>query len=116
MDSKEINRRVVGLLTLSYNTNWDPETGDIRPVQNAIGSLLEGFGTYNINVPIPEDYAAMVRQAVEDEMVGLRRDVTEMIAHLVLMFTLLSQEVKKAYPDADIDGFLRRLGSAASGD
>lgn len=115
MDNTEIQRRVIGLLTLAYSTDWDPEHGfDPEPVEAAIKSLLDGWGGYDISFDICADYAVSARNAIETSMDGIRQDVTGILAGFISTFTMFCHEVKAAHPDVDVEEILRKMGIDAA--
>jgi hypothetical protein len=84
MDDADIKQRVIGLLTLAYNTDWDPETGDnIEAVTDAAVSLLE------------------------------EQNAVSIISELVVIFVELCGEVRMLHPGVNIDEFLQRMGLQA---
>jgi hypothetical protein len=107
MDKAEIDRRIVGLLTLAYREEWDPEAGaDLRVLGAAVTSLTEQIGVHKNSHEIPlYDFEEMKRSS----------DIPLLIAGFVGIFVELCHEVREAHPEFDIADFLKQKGLEAAG-
>jgi hypothetical protein len=119
MHNAEIRQRIIGLLTLAYNTDFDPSQTDEEAVEefaNAVDALMEGWGGYSLDLSLPAYQAAEVQDAIQHVMNHVGRDVTAIVSHFTQIFLALCRSVEQDYSDVDIPGFLRQVAlDAASG-
>lgn len=123
MDMDDLNRRMIGLLTLVYNTRpklEDPEIDD-GPVFDEFGaaldSLMAGFAfdyTLNFDLPSAED-TAHVWQVLQDELPDQAKNHLRAILMIFSgIFIKLSYALEDKYPDINIPGLLQEIGLDAA--
>ena len=118
MDDTEIKQRVIGLLTLAYHAEWDPDAGaDPEALQAAVTSLVGDIGICEVSGETPLDKYDVVMELLGSGLITPGPDVPSLIANFVSIFVALCHEIKEENPDFDIDGFLRQKGlEAAAGE
>jgi hypothetical protein len=125
MDQAEMRQRVIGLLTLAYETDYEAE-GSGQRFADAVRSLFEDFGHYansvSISVSAAEASAAIAElERYAQELTGqMSKDLTALASAFVSMFVGLCLYLEHQLPDGDIPTlvrvFLREQGrEAASG-
>ena len=118
MDKAEINRRIVGLLTLAYREEWDPEAGaDLQALGAAVSSLVEQIGIYEINEEIPPQEFELSLRLLESGAMRRSPDIPLLIGGFLEIFIDLCHEMQDDNSGIDIHKFLQQKGlEAADGD
>jgi hypothetical protein len=121
MDGQDLNRRIIGLLTLAYNSLPDLEKGETeedfrREFGGTVDSLMEGWSAgYSVDVPLPPLQLAITQAALKRLEKEISADVMAAFGMFTGLFIRLCQEVEDKYPDADIPALLREIGLEAAG-
>ncbi len=123
MDSQDLNRRIIGLLTLAYNALPKLEQEEVdedfaREFSKTVDSLMEGWrSSYAVNLDLPPDQSAEVQSALQGISHAVSSDLTGIFGMFTGIFVRLCQEVEDKYPDTDIPAMLQAIGlEAAAGE
>lgn len=116
MDRAEIDRRIVGLLTLAYREEWDPDAGaDLQALGAAVASLTEQIGMYEINrEAVPPGQYDLIQELLGSGVMQRSSDIPLLIAGFVGIFVSLCHEIEDAHLELDIESFLQRKGLEAA--
>jgi hypothetical protein len=122
MDAQDMKRRIIGFLTLTYNTL--PQLKQGQPSEEfwvefgtAMNELLEGWSNgYPVQLHLSPGQREEVQAALHGVGEQFDDDVRELLFIFATIFARLCQEVEGKYPDVDIAAFLRRLGLEAAKD
>jgi hypothetical protein len=106
---------VVGLLTLAYHAEWDPDAGaDLKALQADVASLVSGMDICSISDETPLDKYDVVTELLGSGLMTLGPNLPALVASFVSIFVMLCREIKKHDPDFDIEEFLRQRGLEAA--
>lgn len=121
MDGHDLNRRIIGLLTLAYNSLPDLEKGETeedfqREFGAAVNSLMQDWSaTYSLDLPLPPLQLASIQAALKRLEKEISGDMMAAFGMFTGIFIRLCQEVEDKYPEADIPALLREIGLEAAG-
>ena len=122
MDAQDLNRRIIGLLTLAYNALPELEQSEVdedfaRDFGASADSLMEGWGgSYSLDVNVPPERRAEVQAALQGFSKEISGDLTAIFGMFTGIFVRLCQEVEGKCPDADIPALLQEIGLEAASD
>lgn len=107
MDMAEVRQRVIGLLTLAYETAPGTEEAP-QSFLDAVRSLWEGMGDYSTTVSLPAGREEIERYA-RDISIHMSKEITALVSEFVGMFYGLCLKIEQRFPDEDIRGLVREF-------
>lgn len=120
MDAPDLNRRIIGLLTLAYNALPHLEQSEVdedfaREFGATVDSLMAGWTAgYSLDVDLPPRQRAGVDAALQRLAREVSGDLTAIFGMFTGIFVRLCQEFEDKCPDAGIPELLQELGLDAA--
>jgi len=122
MDAPDLNRRIIGLLTLAYNAlphlkQNETDEDFAKEFSATVDSLMEGWTAgYSLDVNLPPRQRAEVDAALQRIAREISGDLTVIFGIFLGIFVRLCQEFEDKCPDAGIPELLQQLGLASAAD
>lgn len=122
MDAPDLNRRIIGLLTLAYNALPHLEQNEAdedfaREFGTTVDSLMEGWTAgYSLDVNLPPRQRAEVDAALQRIALEISGDLTAIFGMFTGIFVRLCQELEDKCPEAGIPELLQELGLDVASD
>jgi hypothetical protein len=121
MSDTEIKQMVISQLTLVLETLPVGEAAaEVLPSPELPAQGLFDYSDIHVEGTVTSDPASIERlitAAVQGVVAQIEPQVMTALAYTMTLFGILAFEVKKAYPDVDVEGLLRRLAlPLAAGD
>jgi len=118
MDVTDLTGRVIGYLTLAYNTKRQLEEDlDLTEAMEAeyrasVDALMKGLSTeYDLNFEIPEVYRSQVWKVLQESLPKqVSSDFESLLNSFAIVFVKFCYAIEAEYPDIDVPGLLQEIG------